>query len=568
MRTVLKDLYVCKVARRCLCLLVLGFLCAVAGAQEPAHVIIVAGQSNTDGRVPVADLPEYIKSMGTDSTGFAKGAYKYCKISQNRVDGKFIPFWPRRNRWGYDAVTYYLLEQFYQKDFYVIKWAVGGTSITPENTDSRGGYWSADPEWLAQNTPTAKKGKSLLLSFAQQISNSITKTLSHLPEGYHIDAFLWHQGESDSAYGPDYYENLKNVVGYVRNHLTRKTGEDYSELPFIFGSVAKSNKRYNAEVETAMKRLASEDKNAYLIDMSKAALLKDRLHFDRTSAEYLGKQMYETMIQASSMNETSAQPPFDVDLWEKVLPNSNGMEAEGYDDKKHNYKPSLRVFLPASEKPVKAILICPGGGYDHLAMKDEGYDWALYFNKRNIAAVVLKYRMPNGNPEVPVSDAYEAMRCIREHAKEWNILPDSIGIMGSSAGGHLASTVATHAPAKLRPAFQILFYPVITMDGQYAHQGSRKHLLGENPDAKLVKKYSNEWQVNKKAPRAFIALSGDDQSVKPVHSESYHKALKAQKIPSEIHIYANGKHGWGYNKRPFAQRAEMMKDLESWLRTL
>lgn len=568
MRTVLKDLYVCKVVRRCLCLLVLGFLCAVAGAQEPAHVIIVAGQSNTDGRVPVADLPEYIKSMGTDSTGFAKGAYKYCKISQNRVDGKFIPFWPRRNRWGYDAVTYYLLEQFYQKDFYVIKWAVGGTSITPENTDSRGGHWSADPEWLAQNTPTAKKGKSLLLSFAQQISNSITKTLSHLPEGYHIDAFLWHQGESDSAYGPDYYENLKNVVGYVRNHLTRKTGEDYSELPFIFGSVAKSNKRYNVEVETAMKRLASEDKNAYLIDMSKAALLKDRLHFDKTSAEYLGKQMYETMIQASSMNGTSAQPPFDVDLWEKGLPNSNGMEAEGYDDKKHNYKPSLRVFLPASEKPVKAILICPGGGYDHLAMKDEGYDWALYFNKRNIAAVVLKYRMPNGNPEVPVSDAYEAMRCIREHAKEWNILPDSIGIMGSSAGGHLASTVATHAPAKLRPAFQILFYPVITMDGQYAHQGSRKHLLGENPDAKLVKKYSNEWQVNKKTPRAFIALSGDDQSVKPVHSESYHKALKAQKIPSEIHIYANGKHGWGYNKRPFAQRAEMMKDLESWLRTL
>lgn len=457
MKTVLKDLYVCKVMRHCFCLLILGILCPSTRAQEPAHVIIVAGQSNTDGRVPVADLPEYIKSMGIDSTGFAKGAYKYCKISQNRVDGKFVPFWPRRNRWGYDAVTYYLLEQLYQKEFYVIKWAVGGTSITPENTDSRGGYWSATPEWLAQNAPTAKKGKSLLLSFAQQISNSISKTLSHLPEGYHIDAFLWHQGESDSAYGPDYYENLKNVVNYVRDHLTCKTGEDYSELPFIFGSVAKSNKRYNAEVEAAMKRLASEDKNAYLIDMSKATLLKDRLHFDKTSAEYLGKQMYETMIQAFSVNVTSMQSPFDIDLWEKGLPNSNDKEPEGYDDKKHNYKPSVRVFLPASEKPAKAILICPGGGYDHLAMKDEGYDWALYFNKRSIAAVVLKYRMPNGNPEVPVSDAYEAMRYIKEHAKEWNILPDSIGIMGSSAGGHLASTVATRAPTKLRPAFQILF---------------------------------------------------------------------------------------------------------------
>lgn len=554
--------------KRYFSLLLLGFICMTVCAQESAHVVIVAGQSNTDGRVPIADLPEYIKSMGIDSTSFSKGAYRYCKISQNRVDGKFVPFWPRRNRWGYDAVTYYLLEQLYQKDFYVIKWAVGGTSITPENTDSRGGHWSADPEWLAQNAPTAKKGKSLLLSFAQQISNSISKTLSRLPEGYHIDAFLWHQGESDSAYGPEYYDNLKNVVAYVRNHLTRKTGEDYSELPFIFGSVAKSNKRYNAEVEAAMKRLASEDKNAYLIDMSKATLLKDRLHFDKISAEYLGKQMFETMQQVSSVGKISAQPPFDVDLWEKGLPNSNGREAEGYDDKKHNYKPSVRVFLPQSEKPMKAVLICPGGGYDHLAMKDEGYDWALYFNKRNMAAVVLKYRMPNGNPDVPVSDAYEAMRYVKEHAKEWNILSDSIGIMGSSAGGHLASTVATHAAAKLRPAFQILFYPVITMNGQDAHRGSRKQLLGENPDAKLVKKYSNELQVNKKTPRAFIALSADDQSVKPVHSESYHKALKALKISSKMHIYANGKHGWGFNKRPFSQRDEMMEDLDKWLRTL
>ena len=185
-----------------------------------------------------------------------------------------------------------------------------------------------------------------------------------------------------------------------------------------------------------------------------------------------------------------------------------------------------------------------------------------------MAGVVLKYRMPNGNPDVPVSDAYEAMRYVKEHAKEWNILSDSIGIMGSSAGGHLASTVATHAAAKLRPAFQILFYPVITMNGQDAHRGSRKQLLGENPDAKLVKKYSNELQVNKKTPRAFIALSADDQSVKPVHSESYHKALKALKISSKMHIYANGKHGWGFNKRPFSQRDEMMEDLDKWLRTL
>lgn len=555
--------------KRIFSLILSGFICIMmVCAQEPVHVVIVAGQSNTDGRVPIADLPEYIKSMGIDSTDFSKGAYQYCKISQNRVDGQFIPFWPRKNRWGYDAVTYYLLEQLYQKDFYVIKWAVGGTSITPKNADSRGGHWSANPEWLSQSTPTAEEGKSLLLSFTLQISNCISRTLSHLPESYHIDAFVWHQGESDSAYGSEYYENLKNVVAYVRNHLTQNTGEDYSKLPFIFGSVAQSNKRYNADVEDAMKRFALEDGNAYLIDMSKATLLKDGLHFDKTSAEYLGKQVFDTMQQVSSTGKSSSQRSFDINLWEKGLPNSNGQETEGYNDKKHNYKPSLKVFLPQSEKPVKAVLICPGGGYDHLALKDEGYDWASYFNKRNMAAIVLKYRMPNGNPDVPISDAFEAMRYIKEHTKEWNILPDSIGIMGSSAGGHLASTVATQATPHLRPAFQILLYPVITMNKQNAHQGTRKQLLGESPDAKRIKKYSNELQVDKKTPRAFIALSADDPSVKPVHSENYHKALKAKKVPSEMHIYPNGKHGWGYNKRPFPQRAEMMEDLGKWLRKL
>ena len=121
----------------------------------------------------------------------------------------------------------------------------------------------------------------------------IDNTLAKLKNGYRIDAFLWHQGESDRAYGDKYYENLKAVVAYVRNHLSEKTGEDYSKLPFIFGTVAKKNKQYGSEVEEAMKRLAKEDKNAYLIDMSDAELMGDRLHFNQNSAEYLGKQMYE-----------------------------------------------------------------------------------------------------------------------------------------------------------------------------------------------------------------------------------------------------------------------------------
>lgn len=280
---------------------VLGSFFILVHAGEPVHVIITAGQSNTDGRVPNSCLPEYIKSMATDTT-FTQGAYQYCKMAQNRTDGKFVPFWPKSRRsadpytWGYDAVAYYWLEQYYKEPFYVIKWAIGGTAIEPSGNSPKETYWSADPQWLSENVSTSQNGKSLLLSFVENIDACIDQTLSGLESGYQIEAFVWHQGESDKAYGKEYYNNLKDVVAYVRNHLTAKTGKDYSGLPFVFGTVSKRNKSYSAEVEEGMKRLASEDENAYLIDMSDAELLNDRLHFNQVSAEYMGKQVYQRII--------------------------------------------------------------------------------------------------------------------------------------------------------------------------------------------------------------------------------------------------------------------------------
>lgn len=273
-----------------------------------------------------------------------------------------------------------------------------------------------------------------------------------------------------------------------------------------------------------------------------------------------------TSINAQNKVMKKLDSPIEIDLWQNGLPNTNGMEAQGYDDEKNNFKPCIRLYLPKAQQPTKAVVICPGGGYGHLAMSYEGYDWGPFFNEQGIAVIVLKYRMPNGNREVPMSDAYEAIRYTKEHASKWNINADEIGIMGFSAGGHLASTVATHASEELRPAFQILFYPVISMEPKYTHGGSRKQFLGEKVTEELVKEFSNEYQVDSLTPRAFIALSDDDKGVVPMNSIRYYSALKEKGTPAAMYIYPSGGHGWGI-KDSFKFRNEMLTELKAWLMT-
>ena len=229
--------------------------------------------------------------------------------------------------------------------------------------------------------------------------------------------------------------------------------------------------------------------------------------------------------------------------------------------------PSLRVFLPTPGLATgRAGVACPGGGYSGLAVNHEGYDWAPYFNKQGIALIVLKYRMPKGDRTLPISDAEAAMKMVRDSADVWNLNPNDIGIMGSSAGGHLASTIATHAPEALRPNFQILFYPVITMDKSFTHMGSHDNLLGKDASADLEKEFSNEKQVTKETPRAFIVYSDDDKVVPPANGVNYYLALNKKGVPSVLHIYPTGGHGWGI-REDFLYKSEMQNELTSWLRS-
>ena len=231
---------------------------------------------------------------------------------------------------------------------------------------------------------------------------------------------------------------------------------------------------------------------------------------------------------------------------------------------------TLSVFLPAADKANgMAILCCPGGGYAHVCMDYEGTDWAPYYNEMGIAYAVLKYRMPKGDRTIPMGDAEHAILTLRDSAEVWNINPDKVGIMGFSAGGHLASTIATHAPKAVRPNFQILFYPVISMNKNLGHRGSSENFLGtEVDDNTLIDEYSNMNKiVEKETPPAIIFMAQDDRVV-PVLTNGipYYDALTRKHIPASMHLYPDGGHGWRPERFPHYQ--EMLMSLANWLKTL
>lgn len=260
-----------------------------------------------------------------------------------------------------------------------------------------------------------------------------------------------------------------------------------------------------------------------------------------------------------------AQQPLELKLWPEGMPNDNGMTCQEENGVLYVAEPTLTVY-PATEGNGMAIVACPGGGYGKLAMDHEGKDMAAWFNNQGITYAVLKYRMPNGHKEVPLSDSRQAMRILRHRAGEWQL--KRIGIMGFSAGGHLASTVATHfEDEESHPDFQILFYPVISMDPEYTHWGTHDNLLGKQPAKEEEDDFSNELHVDGNTPPAFILHSSDDRSVPVAHSLNYYMALLRHQVPATLHIYPIGGHGWGY-RDSFTYKREWTGELEKWLREI
>lgn len=268
------------------------------------------------------------------------------------------------------------------------------------------------------------------------------------------------------------------------------------------------------------------------------------------------KSLLFTVLAAISMTTMNAQKVFNV--WPDGPADDNGADNTAV----------LTVYNPAKgvENSGKAIVICPGGGYAMLAMDHEGHDIARILAAEGITAAVLKYRLPNGHHNIPADDAREAIRIVRRHAQEWGVNPDKVGIAGSSAGGHLASTVLTHHKDSLStPSYGLLFYPVISARPGITHEGSAINLLGDKIGrGKWVKEYSNDEQVDQATPPTMLLLSSDDKTVPVENSLRFYSALINNGIEAEMHIYPVGGHGWGMHEN-FAHHRPMVDAMIDWI---
>jgi len=245
----------------------------------------------------------------------------------------------------------------------------------------------------------------------------------------------------------------------------------------------------------------------------------------------------------------------------------------------HITRPTLTIYQPSTQKRNgTSVIICPGGGYSILAAGHEGSDVAKAFNEEGVTAFVLRYRLPKdecmtNKTYVPLMDAQQAIWLVRTHAREYGVDPHKIGIMGFSAGGHLASTAATHTKpvrtelnsADLRPDFLILIYPVISFNDSIGHMGSRNSLLGKNPDKTMIHLFSNEEQVTSQTPPTFLVHASDDDAVMPENSIRFYQSLLKNRVLAELHLYEHGGHGFGLHNA--STNEDWFKSCLEWMKT-
>ena len=273
---------------------------------------------------------------------------------------------------------------------------------------------------------------------------------------------------------------------------------------------------------------------------------------------------------------------FKLKVWPNGAPDSNGMTLpeETYEGRRVRNVSEAEIYVYLPKQGINtgaALVICPGGGYGMEAMDHEGYDMAEWLAEKGIAGIVLKYRLPYGHHQIPLGDAQRTLRLVRQKAVEWGINPTRIGIAGSSAGGHLASTAGTRFDLgkpqstdpvermSCRPDFMLLLYPVITFSEEFGHMGSRTNLMGAGNKWEMVERYSNELQVTDQTPPTFLVLADDDTAVPPRNSIEFYMALKKYKIPAEMHIFSKGGHGFGMKK--INQPVDQWPDLfAQWLK--